>query len=368
MNWINPSCPFLPEVYRVHTAADLERFGKCRDSEFYLTCLRYAQSLWQSGFPAKSILLCNRALSAPLDGSEPGLKIWPLPYQALAWILIQQPDGQFIGNPRRHWQHLATRMVEPNKALRTWRAWACWYLAKTLLPETSYPADTQQIRKESIVEPCFDDIFTALVRLSPTDDVTPWKNALHWASSQKSLPIPEKRTIPCHFRFITPDEVPIVVQLAHQIWHACYPGIISKAQIDYMLSVWYEPGLLHREISELRSSYVLMEATGRGPVGYLAFEVQPGDQVLFLSKLYLSPEFHGCGMGRAALDWLASQARSRGHSVIRLRVNKNNHGAIRSYLRAGYSFVEDVCSDIGNGFVMDDYLMERQLQQEKVGQ
>lgn len=359
MKWINSPCPFLPEVHRIYAAADIERFGKSRDSDFYLTCLRYAQSLWLSGFPAKAILLCNRALSSPLGGSEPVLRLWPLPYRALAWILFQRPEGQFLGNPRRHWQHLATRMVEPNKALRTWRAWACWYLAKTLLPEATFPPDTQQIRKESIIEPCFDDIFTHLVQLSPAEDVATWQEALHWASSQQSPSMFEKRCVPCQFRPITPNEVPMVVQLAHQVWHACYPGIISKAQIDYMLSVWYEPTHLMREISDARSSYVLMETAGQGPVGYLAFELLSGDQVLFLSKLYLIPELHGCGIGRAALNWLTDQARTLGRSVIRLRVNKNNHGAIRAYLRAGFTFVEDVCSDIGNGFVMDDYLMER---------
>lgn len=355
--FINPPCPLLPEINRLFKASDLDRFGKTRGPEFYETALQYAQSLWQTGFPAKSILLINRALSLPLDGAEPMLLRHPLPYRAAAWLLFERPEGQFIGNPRRHWQHLATRMVEPNKELRIWRAWACWYLAKTILPEEEYPSDMKQIREERVVEPTFSEIGRHLERLSPADDFERWTEALDEAGTR--LQRERSTTVETRIRRIGVGELPVVRDLAHRIWPAYYPGIITGAQIDYMLAVWYEIGALKREVEERGVCYALIEAGGSGPIGYLGCERQPGSDVLFLSKLYLLPEWHGRGIGQVGLTWVQEWARASGCRVVRLRVNKHNTSAIRAYLRHGFHFTEDLCSDIGSGFVMDDFLMER---------
>lgn len=371
MALMNPPCPFLPPIDRPRTASDVNRFAKSdRGPAFYLASLEYAQSLWQNELPAQAILQCNRALSVGLTADEPVLRDWPLPYQALAWIVIQRPEGQFIGNPRRHWQHLATRMVEPLKTLRTWRAWACWYLSKVILPESEYPADLKQIRLEGVVEPTFDDIFHQLGQCSSAEDLASWQHALKWSREQLGQPgatQPDAGAQAACLRVITAEELPRVIELAHQIWPAYYPGIISHAQIDYMLAVWYEPGAMRREMTERGATYALIEISAGAdaaqgtPVGYVAFEPPSGSSVLFLSKLYLLPEYQGRGFGRLALDWVGTQARTLGCGVLRLRVNKHNAPAIRAYRRAGFEFVEDVCSDIGNGFVMDDYLMERAI-------
>ncbi len=357
--FINPPCPVLPAVDRLYKAADLDQFGKDRGADFYETALHYAQSLWRTGFPAKSLLLINRALSLPLAGNEPVLKRLPLPYRAAAWLLFERPEGQFIGNPRRHWQHLATRMVEPNKELRTWRAWACWYLACTILPEAEYPSDMKQIREEGVIEPTSKQIARHLKRLSPADDFDQWTEALEGARDRMSRP--GARKVEARIRQIAVGELPTVRDLAHRIWPAHYPGIITEKQIEYMLSVWYEIGALKREVEERGVCYALIEAGGTGPAGYIGCERQPGSDVLFLSKLYLLPEWQGAGLGQVALTWVQEFARSSGCRIVRLRVNKHNTAAIRAYLRHGFHFVEDLCTDIGSGFVMDDFLLERSV-------
>ncbi|MFV1994638.1 MAG: GNAT family N-acetyltransferase, partial [Verrucomicrobiales bacterium] len=84
---------------------------------------------------------------------------------------------------------------------------------------------------------------------------------------------------------------------------------------------------------------------------------------LILHKLYLDPDRHGRGYGSAAIVLLESDARERfpAASTVRLRVNKANNRAIRAYQRAGFARGEAVCSDIGGGFVMDDWWMEKRL-------
>ncbi len=358
-SWLNSPHPYLPPITRVYEAAELNAFGKDRGPAFYQTALHYSQSLWQSGFPAKSILLMNRALSAPLAASEPILQQWPLPYKALAWLLIHRPADQFIGNPRRHWQHLASRMVEPNKNLRTWRSWATWYLAKEILPEAEFPADTEQIREEGLVEPTYADIVTHLSLYSPANDLEVWTEALDW--SRQQLGKSARPPLPLRIRRIGAEELPTIQTLGHRIWNQYYPGIISQGQIDYMLSVWYQPDAMQREMEQRGVWFALLEAEAHGPVGYLSFERHSGTDILFINKLYALAEMHGRGIGSAALQWIAERAPELGCQRVQLRVNKANARAIRAYQRAGFQFVEDLCTDIGSGYVMDDYVMEKRL-------
>ncbi len=356
--FVNDPHPLLPDIDRVYKAEEINAFGKDRGPAFYETCHLYAQSLWRIGFPAKCILLLNRALSAPLPMGEPVLQRLPLPYQAMAWLLIHRQADQFIGNPRRHWQHLATRMVEPDKDLRTWRAWACWYLSTKILPEADFPPDMEQLREEGVVEPTYGDILAHLTRLSPADDAARWQAALDWTHEQVGEPA--RQPLLVRVRRIGEGELPTIQRLGHEIWNQCYPGIISQAQIDYMLCVWYQPDAMAREMQARDAWFALIEAEAHGAVGYLSFE-RYSENVLFINKLYLQPAMHGRGVGAAALAWIQDRALELGCHRLQLRVNKHNAQAVRAYQRAGFRFIEDVCTDIGSGYVMDDFRMEKPL-------
>jgi len=167
-------CPYLPVPASPVDAEMVRRFRKGeRGADFYEVALLYAHSLWLRGFPAKSLLLINRALGADLRGDEAVLGRWPLPYAAVAWIMRSRGEGQFIGNPRRHYQHLATRMVEPRRALRTWRAWACWHLASAVFSD--YPVDEKQIAEESVVLPDRGVVLQGLEELGLPGEPALWE-------------------------------------------------------------------------------------------------------------------------------------------------------------------------------------------------
>lgn len=356
MSFVLASHPLLPEVSQPCEAQELLAHGKQRDAAFYETCHHRAQSLWRQGFPAQSILALNRALSCVLSAREPVLQRLPLPYLPLAWMLVHRPAAEFfLGNPRRHWQHLATRMVPPHAELRTWRAWACWYLAKEVLPEADFPPDLQQIRQEGICEPRRSDIAKHLADLSPADDLARWQAALDWLRVE--LGQTAKCAVAHRIRRIGYEELPVVEKLARQIWPVVYPRLISAAQIDYMLTVYYATSGMAREMEQRGTWFALIEITDQGPVGYVSVEPH-AEGVCFINKLYLLPEWQGYGLGAAALAWTREAARQMGCKRLQLRVNKANASAIRAYCRAGFVFVEDICTDIGSGFVMDDYLLE----------
>lgn len=178
-------CPYLPEVPEPVPAAAMKahRDGD-RGADFYEQALKCAQSLWLQGFPAQSLLQINRALGADLKSGERILETWPLPYRAAVWVMREREAGQFIGNPRRHYQHLATRMVEPRKDQRSWRAWACWHLACRLFPD--YPADEKQIAEEGIVEPSREAIVEGLGTYGLPGEVSLWEEAEVLASPGKA--------------------------------------------------------------------------------------------------------------------------------------------------------------------------------------
>lgn len=151
-----PLCPTLPQIAAERKAISLRELGTDRGPAFYERALECAQSRWIEGLPAQAILMLNRAYSADLDGTEPILQVYPLPYAALRWILEHHQPDRFLGNPRRHFQHLATRMVEPRKTIRTWRAWACWAIAGDCWSPES--GDSEQLRAEGVREPSLAEI------------------------------------------------------------------------------------------------------------------------------------------------------------------------------------------------------------------
>lgn len=181
-------CPFLPPAAEPLTAACLSEAGTGRGAVFYLQALEYAQSLWLQGYPARALLLINRAFGCALDAADPVLARWPLPYRAVVWLLQQHKPDQFIGNPRRHWQHLATRMVEPRRELRTWRAWACWQFACVLMPHM--PADELQLSRETIAEPTTGLIHKRLTSLGHPGEAALWREVLDFCQSAQTIPSP----------------------------------------------------------------------------------------------------------------------------------------------------------------------------------
>ena len=150
-------------------------------------------------------------------------------------------------------------------------------------------------------------------------------------------------------------DLEIVRHLAERIWPACYGTMLSPGQIRYMLDWMYAP---HRLRSEWDRGVRYRLAFHDGePVGYLAWEREPGTDSAFLNKLYLLPELQGRGHGQELIRWICREVSGEGIRVLELRVNRQNQRAIRAYDRAGFVVVQTVVTDIGAGFVMDDFLM-----------
>ena len=158
-----PACPLLPTVSG-KVGPEATRALVAKDVAYYEACLRYAQSLWREGKPAQAILQLNKSFMANPGEDPRTLQTWPPPYAVLVWILRNCPEGTFVGNPVRHFQHLATRVGGERKEIRAWRAWACFHLARRVLPADGFPMDAGQVEKESLAIPAWHEVLAQIER------------------------------------------------------------------------------------------------------------------------------------------------------------------------------------------------------------
>ena len=178
--FINPPCPHLPDIPTplpiTHTRMHRESCG----SEYFQACLELAQSLWRSGSPAQAILQLDKSFMASHSENLPLALTLAKSYHAIIWIIEHSPDDQFLGNPVRHFQHLATRMnmKQPNAELRIWRAWACLHLSEKHSPDL-FPRDEDQINKENLTIPSIEQTLAQINDIAGKEEQKMLENILH---------------------------------------------------------------------------------------------------------------------------------------------------------------------------------------------
>jgi len=155
------------------------------------------------------------------------------------------------------------------------------------------------------------------------------------------------------------NEVNAVAELANRIWNEYYTPIIGKEQVDYMLSKFQSSEAIQKQI-EAGYRYFLSLYDGKH-AGYFAIQPDDSKGSMFLSKLYVDKEFRGRGIGKASVSYIEDICKNSGLHTIWLTVNKNNENSIKVYKKLGFIIVEAIVQDIGNGFVMDDYKMEKRI-------
>ena len=158
----------------------------------------------------------------------------------------------------------------------------------------------------------------------------------------------------------TEEHLPALAELAGVIWRQHYSGIISNAQIEYMLNKMYSLDTLQQEIRSKAIQFARLLAGGRF-IGFASFGPTSDPGVMKLHKCYLLPEMHGYGYGSQLLQYCERAVRKLGARRLILAVNKHNTKAVAAYQRNGFVVAESVITDFGSGFVMDDYIMAKDL-------
>ncbi|MCI7179228.1 MAG: GNAT family N-acetyltransferase [Schaedlerella sp.] len=155
-------------------------------------------------------------------------------------------------------------------------------------------------------------------------------------------------------RVLTKEQISKVAALAEVIWHQHFTPIIGREQVIYMVEKFQSEAALEQQIANGYEYYQLFD--GDEFCGYCG--IHPENGKLFLSKLYIKKEARGRHIASHAMNFLKDICRERGISAIWLTCNKHNNNTLAIYDHLGFKIIDTQVADIGNGFVMDDYILE----------
>ena len=154
------------------------------------------------------------------------------------------------------------------------------------------------------------------------------------------------------------NDIPLIRELTYQVWPQTYAGLLSQEQIDYMLEMMYSTSSLEKQMRD--GAQFLFVYNEKDPVGFASYqEMEPG--IYKLHKIYVLPSQQRRGLGRFVIDHIMEEIRKQNAKALQLQVNRHNN-AKDFYERLGFTAIDEINLDIGKGFFMRDYIMEKKLQ------
>lgn len=159
----------------------------------------------------------------------------------------------------------------------------------------------------------------------------------------------------------TKDEIGTISALAREIWTQHFTPIIGASQVDYMLTRFQGAAVISSQIADGWEYYLIRSQ--QDWVGYTGLVPDRENGRMMISKIYLLDRARGKGLGKALLEFIEDKSMAGGCPTLWLTVNRFNEGPIAWYKRRGFEIVDEVKKDIGNGFFMDDLIMEKRIRQ-----
>jgi diamine N-acetyltransferase len=151
-----------------------------------------------------------------------------------------------------------------------------------------------------------------------------------------------------------------IYNIAVITWNATYSNILSIEQMQYMLDLMYSAQAINEQIAVKGHHFLIAEEVDGNAVAFASYEVNHLSETTKIHKLYVLPETHGRGVGKALVTVIENAARHNTNDKILLNVNRYNP-AVHFYLKTGFvnMGIEDV--DIGAGYLMEDYKMVKNI-------
>lgn len=153
------------------------------------------------------------------------------------------------------------------------------------------------------------------------------------------------------------NDIALIRELTFQVWPQTYASIISQQQIDYMLDMMYSEDALRKQMEEDCQFIIVYD--NQQPVGFAAYqEIEP--QLFKLHKIYILPTQQGKGTGKFAINYVAEEIKKMNGTALQLQVNRHNK-AKSFYEKIGFTVLKEIDLEIGGGYFMNDYVMEKKL-------
>lgn len=155
------------------------------------------------------------------------------------------------------------------------------------------------------------------------------------------------------------EDFDIIHNLALTTWYDTYTTILSQEQVDYMLKMMYSLEAITEQIAVKGHHFLLLSENDKY-LGFASYELNYRSGATKLHKLYVLPETQGKGAGRLLITTIENLAKRSGNDKILLNVNRYND-AVKFYLKNGFTKAGEEDINIGNGYLMEDFIMEKAL-------
>jgi ribosomal protein S18 acetylase RimI-like enzyme len=153
------------------------------------------------------------------------------------------------------------------------------------------------------------------------------------------------------------DDIPLIRELTFNVWPQTYAAILSSQQVEYMLEQMYSEASLQKQMQE--GSQFIIVYDDQEAVGFASFQ-ETAPQVWKLHKIYILTTQQGKGTGKFVLDHIINEIKRKNAKALQLQVNRYNK-ARSFYEKLGFAVIEEADFDIGGGYFMNDYIMEKRL-------
>lgn len=158
----------------------------------------------------------------------------------------------------------------------------------------------------------------------------------------------------------TIQDLSIIERIAHKTWPLTYGQILSQEQMQFMLQSFYSIEKLQENIEQSGHHFILVKEDEK-IVGFASFEPHyNNEKATKIHKIYLLPESQGKGIGQKMIDYIGLTAKENNFEKLLLNVNRFNK-ALGFYQKIGFSIIEEVDIEIGQGYLMEDFVMAKKL-------
>ena len=154
------------------------------------------------------------------------------------------------------------------------------------------------------------------------------------------------------------EYIPVIKQLAEITWAVAYNSILSPEQMQYMLQLFYSERSLQEQMDKGHQFIIAFDDSVA--VGFAAYSPKKinSTDVYRLHKLYIDPQQQVKGFGKILLNFIIDDIKPAPARILELNVNRYNT-ALGFYQRSGFVITGEEDIDIGNGYFMNDYVMEK---------
>ena len=158
------------------------------------------------------------------------------------------------------------------------------------------------------------------------------------------------------------ESIPAIQELAELSWAVAYAAILPPHQMVYMLDLFYSTAALQKQMQE--GHQFILATDNNEAVGFASYspKMKVDSKVYRLHKIYIDPNQQGKGLGKILLDFIIADIKPSGATDLELNVNRSNK-ALGFYQKLGFVIKLEEDIDIGNGYFMNDYVMNLALRQ-----